>query len=266
MPLRMPLPIRSLGPYRYADAGSPEAPAVVFLHGMLGDVGNFEESASTVAAAGFRALIPLLPVYGLPLGQTSVSGLAEHFAGFFEALRLRDAVLVGNSLGGHVALLFAQRHPDVVRALVLAGSSGLYEVSIGVSTPKRFDREFVRDRTAFTFHDPRHATDALVDEMLSIIGDRERLLRLVKMARSARSTTMEGVLPSITAPTLLVWGRDDRITPPFVAEEFARLLPHAQIAWINACAHAPMIEQPEAFHTYLLDFLMLVAARQASAA
>ena len=247
--------LHHLDGYRFAAQGPTDGPSVVLLHGMLGDVDNWDATLPALAAAGYRATAPLLPVYTAPLSDTSVQGLTRYVLGFLQALGGGPHVLVGNSLGGHVALCVALEHPERVQALVLSGASGLYEVNIGASTPRRFDRAFVHDRTAFTFHDPVHATDALVDRMLGVLGDRHQLVRLVKMARSARDTHLGSYLARLAVPTLLVWGENDRITPPDVAEQFAALLPDSAVAYIPRCGHAPMIEQPDAFNEHLLAFL-----------
>lgn len=241
--------------YSFAVQGPPDGPSMVLLHGMLGDVDNWDAMMPVLANAGYRVVVPLLPVYTADLEETSVEGLTKYVLGFLDALGGGPHVLVGNSLGGHVAICVALERPADVRALVLSGASGLYEVNIGTSTPHRFDRSFVQDRTAFTFHDPIHATDALVDRMMAVLADRHRLVRLVKMARSARDTYVGSRLHELTMPVLLVWGRQDRITPPDVAEQFQILLPDSTIVHIDECGHAPMIERPDDFNRHLFTFL-----------
>ena len=226
---------------------------------MLGEVENWDATLAPVARAGYHALAPRLPIYDAPPGQTGVPGLADAVAGFLERVAGGPCVLVGNSLGGHVAIAVAHRYPQQVSRLVLSGASGLGEVALGTGTPRRFSRDFVRERTAFTFFDPAHATDALVDRMLALLADRARLTRLVAVARSARDTRVEAWLPLIACPTLLVWGRDDRITPPAVARSFARLLPDSRLVLLPRCGHAPMIEQPARFNRALLSFLEATA-------
>jgi 2-hydroxy-6-oxonona-2,4-dienedioate hydrolase len=236
------------------EAGPSTGPVVLLLHGMLGETDNWDAAMPALARAGYRAVAPRLPVYTAPLPDTSVEGLARLVLALLDRLA-QPAVLVGNSLGGHVAALVAHARPADVPALVLSGASGMGEVSLGTSMPRRHDRAFIADRTAFTFHDPVHATDTLVDRMMGVIADREQVTRLVRMSRSASGTPLEDVLPRLPMPTLLVWGRDDRITPPEIAEAFAERLPDARIAWVEACGHAPMIEHPAAFNAALLAFL-----------
>lgn len=252
-----PYPVHEAKGYRFIDEGPKKAapPPVVLLHGMLGDLSNWTDTVRALVGHKCRVLVPILPVYDLPLKKTSVPGLVQYVRDFLDIVAPTPAVLIGNSLGGHIALLYALRYADDVAALVLSGASGIYEVSMGNSTMRRQDREFIRERTELTFYDPVHATDELVDEMLELVNDRPRAVRLIKMARSAEKETVTDRLSELNMPTLLIWGRDDVITPPDVAEEFRNRIPNAELHFIPRCGHAPMIEHPRQFNTLTLDFL-----------
>lgn len=242
--------------FRYVDEGPlSERPPVVLLHGMLGDLNNWSRTIGDLAEHQYRVLAPVLPVYAMPLKETSVHGLVRFVDEFLDELGIGSATLVGNSLGGQVALLYALNHPERVSALVLSGSSGLYEVEMGTGTPRRRDREFIRERAAHTFYEERHVTDELVDDMFEIVSDRARVSRLIKMARSTKQETVATRLAEIAAPTLLIWGRNDLITPPPVAEEFRDRIPDAELHFIEQCGHAPMIEHPKQFNRTVIDFL-----------
>ena len=256
-------PLQHREGFAYLDEGpSTEAPPLLLLHGMLGDLSNWDATIHAHAEAGYRVLAPVLPVYDMSLSETSVGGLAEHARAFVEALDLAPVVLMGNSLGGQVALIYALRHPASVAAMILSGSSGIYEQRMEADIMRRDSRDFIRKRAAITFYDDVHVTDELVEEMYALINDRPRAVRLIKMARSAKNDTVTDRLPALTGlPTLLVWGRDDVITPPDVAEEFHRRLPQAQLHFIEKCGHAPMIERPEAFNKLTLAFVAGVANR-----
>ncbi|BBM68552.1 alpha/beta fold hydrolase [Rhodothermus marinus] len=253
----MPAPFRShTEPYAYLEAGPASAsPPVVLLYGMLGEPSNWEATAEALAANGYRVWIPLLPIYELPVRESNLQGLVAFLEQFLDAMRCERVVLAGNSLGGHLALLYALRHPERVAALVLTGASGIYEVELGTSTLRRYDRAYIRERAALTFYDPRHATDELVDRVQATIHDRQKAIRLIRMARSAQRETVTDRLCELTMPVLLIWGRNDRITPPEVAETFRKHLPAATLHFIDRCGHAPMIERPEQFNALLLAFL-----------
>lgn len=252
-----PFPIHETGPFRYNAEGPADAPIppVVLLHGMLGDLSNWVDTIRDLSDNGYRVLAPILPVYDFPISETGVPRLTEHVHDFVDTLGLDTTVLVGNSLGGHIALLYALNYPENVHALVLSGSSGIYETTMGSTFFRRQDRDFIRERTEMTFYDPAHATEELVDEMLEIVNDRPRAFRLLKIARSADEETVTEQLSQLDMPSLLVWGRNDIITPPEVAEEFRDRMPNARLEFIDKCGHAPMIEHPDTFNELTLEFL-----------
>ncbi|MFB6230842.1 MAG: alpha/beta fold hydrolase [Salinibacter sp.] len=252
-----PFPIHETGDFRYNDEGPTDAPLppIVLLHGMLGDLSNWVDTIEALSEGGYRVLAPILPVYDFPLSETGVPRLTEHVRDFVDTLGFDTTILVGNSLGGHIALLHALNHAGDIHALILSGSSGVYETTMGSTFFRRQDRDFIRERTEMTFHDPAHATEELVDEMVEIVNDRPRAFRLLKIARSADEETVTEQLSKLDMPSLLVWGRNDIITPPEVAEEFRSRMPNARLEFIDECGHAPMIEHPDTFNELTLKFL-----------
>lgn len=251
-----PYEIHELGSFRYIDEGPvSDLPTIVLLHGMLGNLSNWAATVGDVAENQYRVVVPVLPVYALPMKETSVRGLVDYVHAFITELGLESVTLVGNSLGGQVAILYALSHPDRVSAMILSGASGIYEAEMGTGTPRRRDRNFIRERAAVTFFEPRHVTDDLVDEMVDIVNDRARVARLIKMARSTKKETVASRLDEISVPTLLVWGRNDLITPPDVAEEFRDRISASELHFIDECGHAPMIERPEKFNPIMIRFL-----------
>ena len=126
---------------------------------------------------------------------------------------------------------------------------------MGSSKLKRYDREYVREKAALTFHDPVHVTDELIEDVLKVVWDRPSAVRLIKIARSARTDTVKDRLGTIRVPILLIWGRQDRLTPPEVAVDVQKRMQNARLEFIDRCGHAPMIEQPGQFGSLLLDFV-----------
>jgi pimeloyl-ACP methyl ester carboxylesterase len=184
-----------------------------------------------------------------------VRSLSKYLNKFLKHKKINQAVLVGNSLGGHVGLVFTIAHQENVKALVLTGSSGLYENAFGGSFPKRESYEYIREKVAFTFYDPATATKELVDEVYKTVNERSRVIRILALAKSAIRHNMAKDLPRITIPVSLIWGMQDKVTPPDVAEEFHELLPNSELNWVDKCGHAPMMERPEIFNEYLDKFL-----------
>lgn len=197
----------------------------------------------------------MLPLFDLDLLHTSVGGLHKFVHRFMEARNLKDAHMLGNSLGGHVALLYVLKHPERVKSLILTGSSGLFENGMGDTYPKRGDYEYIKKKTELTFYDPKTATKELVDEVYEIVNNRLRVIKIIALAKSAIRNNLGEELNQIKQPTLLIWGNNDTITPPFVGREFNRLIPNSELHFIDKCGHAPMMEVPGEFNQILHKFL-----------
>ncbi|WP_210462981.1 MULTISPECIES: alpha/beta fold hydrolase [Rufibacter] len=253
----MDLEIKKEGGFEYIDEGEGEV--LLLLHGLFGALSNWQGVVSYFHK-NYRVVIPLMPLYEMPLPQASVPGLVEFVEDFISYKKLTDLTLLGNSLGGHVALEFALKRPEHVKRLVLTGSSGLFEDSMGGSFPKRGNYEFVKERIEYTFYDPAVATPELVDEVFDITNSNPKVLRIISIAKSAQRNNLGKDLGGIKAPTLLIWGLNDTITPPMVAHEFNRLIQKSELRFIDHCCHAPMMEHPEAFNSILEEFLLKTAA------
>jgi len=244
--------IQKEGKFEYIESGRGEV--LLLLHGLFGAMSNFVHVVDDFSKK-MKVSIPLLPLFKLPVKESTLDGLVAHIEAFVRHKNYRSVTLLGNSLGGHIALLFAIANPSLVRGLVLTGSSGLFESSLGDSYPKKGDYEYVKKKTEYTFYDPKVATKELVDEVYEIVNDREKAIRVISFAKSAMRHNLRHELHQIEAPTLLIWGKDDNITPPFVGEEFQKLLPNAELQLLDRCGHAPMMERPEAFNRHLETFL-----------
>ncbi len=236
----------------YIDEGQGEV--LLLLHGLMGSLSNWEAVIDEFKDE-YRVILPILPIFDLPLITTGVKTLSKEVHRFIKHKNLENITLVGNSLGGHVGLVYAVNHPEKLKSLILTGSSGLYENAFGGSFPRRENYEFVKEKVEYTFYDPATATKDLVDEVFILINDRSKVVRLLAMAKSAIRHNMAKELHKITMPVGLIWGRNDKITPPEVAVEFNQLLPDSKLYWIDHCGHAPMMEQPAQFNVYLREYL-----------
>lgn len=249
----MELQIKEHREFQYVDEG--QGPVLLLLHGLFGALSNWQDVVQEFSS-DFRVIIPLLPIYDMPLTQAGVPGLVKYVERFVESLRLpQPFTVLGNSLGGHIGLVYTLHNPHHVARLVLTGSSGLFEDSMGGSFPKRGNYGFVQERVAYTFYDPAVATKELIDEVFSITNSNAKCLRIISIARSAQRHNLSKELHNIGVPTLLVWGLNDTITPPHVAHEFSRLLPNAELRFVDHCGHAPMMERPQEFNGWLRQFL-----------
>lgn len=240
------------GNFEYLEVGEGET--LMLCHGLFGALSNFADLIEKFRHT-HKVVVPILPLFDLDILHTSVSGLEKHVAAFIEYKNYTNIHLLGNSLGGHVALVYVLKHPEKVKSLTLTGSSGLFENAMGDSYPKRGDYEYIKNKTAQTFYDPAVATPALVDEVFEITKNRIKVIKIIALAKSAIRHNLGEELNQIKQPTLLIWGKNDIVTPPFVAEEFKKLIPNSQLHFIDKCGHAPMMEVPVEFNIILEKFL-----------
>jgi 2-hydroxy-6-oxonona-2,4-dienedioate hydrolase len=238
--------------FKFIEEGNGEP--LLLLHGLFGALSNFEELIEFFRHH-YKVVVPMLPLFDLDLLHTSVGGLQKYLYKFMEARNYKGVHLLGNSLGGHVALLYVLKHPERIQSLILTGSSGLFENGMGDSYPKRGDYEYIKKKTQITFYDPRTASKELVDEVYEIVNNRLKAIKIIALAKSAIRNNLGEELNQIKQPTLLIWGNNDTITPPFVAREFHKLIPNSELHFIDKCGHAPMMEVPAEFNQILHKFL-----------
>jgi pimeloyl-ACP methyl ester carboxylesterase len=238
--------------FKYIEEGEGEV--LLLLHGLMGALSNWEGVIEEFKHK-YTVIIPMLPIYDLPLLTTGVKTLSKYVHKFVKFKNYKSVILLGNSLGGHVGLIYTLAHKDFVKALVLTGSSGLYENAFGGSFPKRESYDFIKEKVQFTFYNPETATKELVDEVYETVNDRHKVIRILAMAKSAIRHNIGKELNKITIPVSLIWGKNDKITPPEVAVEFNQLLSDSELNWIDFCGHAPMMEHPKEFNEILTKFL-----------
>ena len=241
------------GKFGYLESG--EGRSIIILHGLMGNLSNFDSVFNHFSTIGYNVLMPELPIYSLPLLRTNIKNLAKFIKQFTVHKGLKDYILLGNSLGGHIALYYTKHYPENVAGIVLTGSSGLYENAMGESYPKRGDYEYIKKKTEDVFYDPKIATKEIIDDVFSTLNDRSKLIKTLALAKSAIRHNMSSDLPKMKMPVGLIWGKNDTVTPPDVAEEFHKLLSNSTLYWIDKCGHAPMMEHPDKFNVLLEEWL-----------
>ena len=244
--------IKQDGKFKFIEEGEGEP--LMMLHGLFGALSNFKDLIDYFKTT-HKVVVPILPLLDLDLLHTSVGGLQKFLNKFIEHRNYNNIHLMGNSLGGHVALVHVLKKPERIKSLILTGSSGLFEHGMGDSYPKRGDKEYIRNKTALTFYDPAMATDELVNEVFEITNNRLKVIKIIALAKSAIRNNLGQELNQINLPTCLIWGNNDTITPPFVGEEFHKLIPNSELHFIDKCGHAPMMEVPVEFNKILSGFL-----------
>jgi pimeloyl-ACP methyl ester carboxylesterase len=240
------------GKFKFIEEGQGEP--LLLLHGLFGALSNFVPLIEHFRKTHL-VVVPMLPLLEMDLLHTSVGGLQKYVHKFIEHRNYDHINLLGNSLGGHVALIYVLKHPERIKSVILTGSSGLFENGMGDSYPKRGDIEYIRKKTQLTFYDPKLATEELVNEVFEITNNRIKVIKIISLAKSAIRNNLGEELRQIQLPTCLIWGNNDTITPPFVAKEFNRLIPNSELYFIDHCGHAPMMEVPGEFNKILEEYL-----------
>jgi pimeloyl-ACP methyl ester carboxylesterase len=248
----MVLNVKERDGFRYVDEGNGEV--VMLLHGLFGALSNWEEVVGKFSKK-FRVVIPMLPIYEMPIKEAGLEGLRSFVEDFVRMMKIEKSIIMGNSLGGHVGLLYTLHNPGKVSKLVLTGSSGLFENAMGGSYPRRGSYDYIRERVEYTFYDPKVASKELVNEVFETTKSIPKAMRIVAIAKSAQRNNLSEELHKITQPTLLVWGLNDTITPSSVGHDFNRLIPNSELKFIDLCCHAPMMEHPQRFNELVEDFL-----------
>ncbi len=241
--------------YSYIEDG--EGTPIVILHGLMGGLSNFEGVLKFFPSKGYKVVIPELPLYTQNILKTNVKAFSKYVKDFIVHKKFEKVILLGNSLGGHIALYHAKMYPELMKGLVITGSSGLYESGMGESYPKRGDYEYIKKKAEDVFYDPKVATKEIVDDVFATVNDRIKLLKTLTIAKSAIRHNMAKDLPNIQTPTCIIWGKNDKVTPPNVAEDFHKLLPNSDLYWIDQCGHAAMMEHPKEFNEILYEWLTL---------
>ncbi len=248
--------VKKEGKYNYIEIG--EGTPIVVLHGLMGGLSNFESVATYFSEKGYKIIIPELPIYTQSILKTNVKAFARYVKDFITYKGFERVILLGNSLGGHIALYHTKMYPEKMLGLIITGSSGLYESAMGDSYPRRGDYEYIQKKAEAVFYDPKIATKEIVDEVYAMANDRIKLIKTLTIAKSAIRHNMAKDLPKMFVPTGIIWGENDSVTPPDVAAEFHKLMPNSSLYWIEKCGHAAMMERPDEFNKAMEAWLQKV--------
>ncbi len=227
---------------------------VCFLHGLVGLNEHWEVAARSIADRAECTLFQL-PLLQLKGADCSIDGVVELTASYLREHLDGPAVLVGNSFGGHVAVRLAIEAPESVCGLVLAGSSGVIERTLVREVQLRPSREWLGERLNELFYDDSFVRDTDLDRAHEELSRRSGARAMIKLSRSARKDHVGARLGMVRCPALLVWGRQDVVTPPEAAEQFHAALPDSRLVWFDDCGHVPMMEKSDEFSAEMRRFL-----------
>ena len=249
----------------YLEAGS--GPVVILLHGLGGDATNWAPTIPALAAQ-FHVYVPDQIGFGQsdkPYLNYRVSTLVDFLEGFYKKLGISRATLVGNSLGGWTAMAFALAHPDHVERLVLADAAGYSPARWGGPplTRRRLLQlnpatlEGMKQVLSLIFYNKLMVTDQFAEQAFALKMRSNNGYTVNQFIESILEgeDLLDGKLGAIKAPTLVVWGREDQLTPLAIGEAFAKDISGAQTAILDQCGHVPQLECALPFNTALLKFL-----------
>ena len=267
------------GDIHYHEAG--EGPPLLLLHGSGPGVSawaNFGANLQTFAKT-HRVIMPDLPGYGktsAALGASPPETVGV-IVQFMDALGIERADLIGNSFGAMIGSQLAANLPQRVRRFVAIGGIGLYVFSAFPGEGLRRLSEFVEDPKRETLvawlrsmvYDEKFVTEEMIESRLAlatqpeilaasrVVYSRASLDAIAAGARGATALAPVAHLPKIEAPTLLCWGRDDRVTPLDGALVPMRIIPNCELHVFPQCGHWTMIEQKAGFEAVVGAFLAL---------
>lgn len=241
---------------RYIEAG--QGPTVILLHGL----GSVKE----IWAANIGALSAKYRVYALdqvgfghsdkPLLEYKIATFVDFLFGFMQSQNLSKATLVGNSLGGWIALDFAARHPEMVDKLVLVGSAGLPWEKAPAADLNPASLADMRTLLESIFYDKKMVTDQFVLQAFTNHARNNDGFTIQRtLAGFAQNQFEDAKLSSLHAPTLVVWGRQDELISVSQGEKLRDGIPGAKLVVFEQCGHVPQLEKPAEFNQALTDFL-----------
>lgn len=251
----------------YFESGPKHAPVLLLLHGFGGDADNWVRF-SPLLKQNFRIIAPDLPGFGrtgyLPAAHYTLDKQIARLRDFVETLKLDQFHLIGNSLGGYLAAAFAATYTRRVLSLALFNAAGVdmphktafYQAALAgdnqllIRQPKDFDRVL-----ALVYHRkpwiPFYLRRAIIRKKLSVLAEQEAIFQELL----GEHALLDRCLPSIVAPTLVLWGDDDRVMDISSVAVFKAGIAHADIAIVAGCGHLPMLEKPRETVNMYRDFL-----------
>jgi 2-hydroxy-6-oxonona-2,4-dienedioate hydrolase len=234
----------------------------VLLPGLFAGGWLWDATWRRLVKVGVDVIRPLDPLAALAETAGDPAALRSAVEGLVCVdLRLERTLLCGNSMGALLALDFARYHPERVAALVVSGAPGLEEGDVGLSAPRTVTREYVDTLAERLFHDRRRVKPAMLERTYALLSERRHMVTALRALKAARAYDARAALARVTCPVLMVWGAEDRATPPRAWERAARELPRCEFHTLPDCGHSPMLERPDAFTDLLLAFLRREALR-----
>lgn len=239
----------------YMEVG--EGTPIIFCHGIFGSFRNFAEIGHALSGK-YRVIVPCMPMYDAPFTKCTVSDLSFYLEEFIADLGLSNIVMAGNSMGGGAVLLYTIRNPQNVSRLMLFSSSGLSFIPMRGGFMKLKDYNYVKQLLGDIFYQTPPVSDEEFSEVFDVLQSKPTLLRILNFTRSTKTNFLHEQLKQLPHPALVIWGNQDTVTPPFVAEEFRAHLKNSEVHYLDECGHVPTFEKPQEclklIRSFLADF------------
>jgi 2-hydroxy-6-oxonona-2,4-dienedioate hydrolase len=243
---------------------------VFLLPGLGGGSWLWHDAATALAAQGHPVAV-LSDAFGLHPEVHRHARLVEEVDAVLRDTFSEPVVLAGNSLGGLIATEIAAARPEMVSALILTGSAGLGEEPLPLSSAQlhTVSKSFaVEQAKRFFFHNEALVTPELADRAYRpfLHASSRQKLAMLRSIRSTRDYDARHLFSAITAPTLLVWGSEDHLTPAAWWRDAPSYFRRCRYAEISAVGHSPMFEKPVEFVALVTAFLDEVSGGNADLA
>lgn len=236
----------------YIDTG--RGPTVILLHGLFGKATMWKNTVDALKK-NFRVIVPRLPIFDLPAEHASIKKLSQHLHEFIEWHELHDVHLVGHGIAGQLALVYTAEHPDNVNKVVMSGSALFKNDDLeDIIADEAHEYEVVGERVRSAFYNQELASRALVTDIHKTIGEQSVRTSIESLIRTSAEDSIESMLNRIDHRVMLLWGLEDKITPPGVTFHYHDFLQNSEIRFIEKCGHLPMVEEPEKFVKQLVSF------------
>lgn len=254
----------------YLEGGS--GPTLLLVHGFAADKDNWTRLARHLSDR-FHLVAPDLPGHGesdrLESASYDIRSQVERLRAFRAALGLERFHLAGNSMGGHIAAAYAAAYPADVESLILLDAAGVEapepsELSAllerGENPLVAASAEEFEELLDFLFVERPYVPAPILDHFAEQAAANREFHDKIWSDLGARPLPLEGLLPSIAAPTLVIWGDSDRVLHPSGAEVFQKGIPRARTVMLEGCGHVPMLERPEEVARHVLEFTGAVSS------
>jgi pimeloyl-ACP methyl ester carboxylesterase len=242
--------------YYETGQGSP----VILLHGLGANAGIWMANINALSAH-YHVIVPDQIGFGhsdKPLIDYRIATFVDFLYGFMQSQKIAKATLVGNSLGGWIAVEFAIQHPEMVEKLVLVDAGGLsFESAPPTVNLNPASLDDTKKVLGIVFYNQAMVSDPAIAAVFArhLKDNDGYTIRRFLDGLVTTDQREDAKLSSVHAPTLVLWGADDALLPLSMGERFHAGISGSKLVAIKECGHIPQLEKPEEFNRLLLDFL-----------